>query len=151
MRLLVTGSRDWSDIAAVAAWLAALLPREGDHAIAHGACNDFSDPPVGADATVSWLLSSFTNTLPDAHPWSAASFKRWAPLYRYEVDHRIDGQWPAAGPRRNERMVELFEPTHCLAFLMPDLFADRPRNRGTRNCIELCEAWKVPVTRVLGQ
>lgn len=41
---------------------------------------------------------------------------------RYAVDHAIDGPWPGAGPRRNKRMHDDFQPHEVVAF---------PGGRGT--------------------
>ncbi len=59
---------------------------------------------------------------------------RWAtdtsfPCKTYGVDHMIDGPWPAAGPRRNERMLDCFKPDLVIAF-------PQPSSRGTWRCIE---------------
>ncbi len=59
---------------------------------------------------------------------------RWAvdagfPHKTYSVDHMIDGEWPGAGPQRNERMLDCFKPDLVLAF-------PQPGSRGTWRCIE---------------
>ncbi len=51
------------------------------------------------------------------------------PHKTYRVDEMIDGRWPAAGPRRNERMLDCFKPDLVLAF-------PQPGSRGTWRCIE---------------
>ena len=49
-------------------------------------------------------------------------------IARYPVDHRIDGPWPGAGPRRNRRMLRDSGAERLLAFPCP-------RSRGTKNAV----------------
>ena len=51
------------------------------------------------------------------------------PHKTYKVDTMIDGPWPAAGVRRNDRMLDSFKPDLVLAF-------PQPSSRGTWRCIE---------------
>ncbi len=51
------------------------------------------------------------------------------PYKTYKVDEMIDGRWPAAGPRRNARMLDCFKPDLVLAF-------PQPGSRGTWDCIK---------------
>ncbi len=55
---------------------------------------------------------------------------RGFPHKEYAVDEMIDGRWPMAGPRRNERMLDCFKPNIVIAF--PYL---KFPSRGTKNCI----------------
>lgn len=41
------------------------------------------------------------------------------PAERCPVDHTLDGPWPAAGPRRNKRMLEQSKPDRGIAFMPP--------------------------------
>lgn len=52
------------------------------------------------------------------------------------VDHALDGPWPAAGPRRNRRMLDTHRPAVLIAF---------HGNRGTQDCIRAATARKIPV------
>jgi hypothetical protein len=47
--------------------------------------------------------------------------KHWAhehqvPFEEFAVNHKLDGAWPQAGPRRNRRMYDTFKPHLVLAF-----------------------------------
>lgn len=61
---------------------------------------------------------------------------------RYPVDPALDGPWPEAGPRRNERMLRE-EPVIHEALAFPG-----PSSRGTWHTVRLCEARGIKV-RVL--
>lgn len=50
---------------------------------------------------------------------------------RYSVDTSIDGPWPAAGVRRNQRMLDQGRPQVVFAF-----HNDLPNSRGT---LDMCE------------
>lgn len=47
----------------------------------------------------------------------------------------------AAGPMRNERMVNLMQPNHCVAFLLQGA-----ANKGTKNCANICAERDIDVT-----
>ncbi len=63
----------------------------------------------------------------------------WAEKRRVEchVEHAT-GAWPAAGPRRNQRMVDM----------KPDAAVRFPGDRGTADCVGRCERAGVPVYEV---
>lgn len=54
----------------------------------------------------------------------------------YPVIHEIDGPWPYAGPRRNDRMLTISKPHGVVAF---------PGGNGTRGMMRLARAAGVPV------
>lgn len=58
---------------------------------------------------------------------------------RYAVDHALDGPWPAAGPRRNRRMHDDFQPHEVVAF---------PGGRGTESMKAIARHAGTPVTEV---
>ncbi len=94
-RLLVCGSREWTDRARIRAELLVIAPFD---ALTHGAYR-------GADAmSVSALLEGgcCNNSSVSVEP--------------YAVDHTLDGPWPGAGPRRNARMLRDGKPDRGLAF-----------------------------------
>ena len=89
MRILVTGSRNWTDRAAIAQALLDLR-MEGPPVIVHGAC------PTGADAIADELATS----------WG------WE-IERHPADWDRHGK--AAGPLRNQEMVDAGADV-CVAF-----------------------------------
>ena len=54
------------------------------------------------------------------------------------VDARIDGDWPAAGPRRNQRMLDIHKPQLVVAFPGGNGTADMVR-RSRKACIDVAE------------
>lgn len=119
-RILVTGSRDWTDREAIAHALLDVRdqPRPGVPSrmvLVHGAC------PTGADAIAD----------------------EWATAWGWEVE-RHPAEWEthgrAAGPIRNQKMVDLGADV-CLAFPLPG-------SRGTRHCMGAAERAGIPVREV---
>lgn len=122
--ILITGSRDWTDSAAVEEALQAEYERAGaplEVVVMHGACR-------GADklATMWADLKGF-----EVIPIPASDF----------------GQWPACGPRRNSAMVNIVSYSMAmvpqvtgsvLAFPMPD-------SRGTWDCVGKALRKRIPV------
>lgn len=100
MRLLVCGSRDWTDSGEIAHHMALMFGKETDRLVIHGNCGDLlARPPRGADVLAGWCAAGVG-----------------AACEVYAVDPRLDGRWPSAGPRRNERMLREGRPDHGLAF-----------------------------------
>lgn len=100
MRLLVCGNRDWTATDDIAFHLALIFGRETDRLVIHGNCGDLlAKPPRGADVLAGWLAAG-VGAACDVYP----------------VDHRLDGPWPGAGPRRNARMFRESRPDRGLAF-----------------------------------
>ncbi len=105
-RILVTGSRHWSDPGVIADAIdmaLALLGRPEQWTLVHGAC------PTGADEMADTVAAFIGNDNVERHP------ARW------------DAEGKAAGPLRNQRMVDLGADI-CLAFHLPG-------SRGTDDCI----------------
>lgn len=98
MRILITGSRDWTDEAAIELALRSVIENSTDpvenHTLVHGAC------PTGADAIADriWVRWGFSE--PERHP----------------AEWRVYGK--SAGFKRNEKMVNLGADL-CLAFIGP--------------------------------
>ncbi|MFF7022986.1 SLOG family protein [Streptomyces klenkii] len=120
-RVLVTGSRNWTDKSTVyRALFQAWLSLGNDIVVVHGAC------PAGADRLASewiagWPVTGFRGVAEEPHPASWATHGR------------------AAGPLRNEHMVGL-GANLCLAFI-------RDSSRGASHCARLAEAAGIPVRR----
>lgn len=130
MRLLVCGSRDWTADGEIADQLALIFDAAQERVVIHGGCR-------GAD-----LIAGF------CAPGVGASVEA------FPVDHAIDGPWPAAGPRRNERMLRESKPDRCLAFgalLKPSGTGrlDGMKPTGTGDMVGRCLAVRLPVRWIL--
>jgi hypothetical protein len=116
-RVLVTGSRDWTDPAPIfrALYYQRMIAGDAGMIIVHGDC------ATGADAIADrWGRQFYPDTvLVEPNP---ADWKHWG---------------KAAGPMRNQLMVDLGADV-CLAFPFPN-------SRGTRDCIERARAAGIPV------
>ncbi|MGW3321100.1 SLOG family protein [Streptomyces virginiae] len=102
-RILVTGSRDWSDAflirgALTDAWRSAGSPPA---VVVHGACATGADQHAAEWAWARRTLSDPIHEEP--HPAQGHPAEDFGP-------------WPAAGPRRNAHMVNL-GADRCLAFI----------------------------------
>src|SRR5688500_7399572 len=119
MRLLVCGGRFFKSREAVARALdrVRLEYEHDDVVLVSGACH-----LGGADK----LAEDYAHE----HGWTVEA---------YPVDHRVDGLWPGAGPRRNGRMLRNGRPDLVVAF---------PGGRGTADMIRQAEAAGVPVREV---
>lgn len=95
-------------------------------AIIHGACM-MDEKMSGADH---W-----------ADEWA---MRNGIPPERYAVDHTLDGPWPAAGPRRNRRMLEQSEPDRGIAFMPPV----GTKKSGTLGMVDLMERAGLNVLKV---
>lgn len=93
IRLLVCGSRTWTDATRLERILDGVHRRHAIEVLIHGACH-----LGGADRL--------------AGEWAT---NRKIPVKEFPVIEG-DGPWPGAGPRRNHRMLVNGRPTHCVAF-----------------------------------
>lgn len=107
LRVLTTGGRKWTDRSLIED---AILDVDelvnGDLIVCHGA-----SPGGGAD----WIVDEVCKT-------------NKIEVVQYPVSKQ-DGPWPAAGVRRNQRMLNDFRPTFAIAF--PD-----PKSRGTWDMVD---------------
>ena len=122
-RVLVTGSRDWDNLALLSFLIGVAIGESGrpkaEVVIVHGAC------PTGAD-TMAEQTAVTSDVMTEPHPAD------W------------DRHDKAAGPIRNQEMVDLGADI-CLAF-----FKVGAGNRGTANCAASAERAGIPVRRILG-
>ncbi|MFE2712269.1 SLOG family protein [Streptomyces mirabilis] len=142
-RLLITGSRDWSDgptIWKALAEIARALPLERDLVMIHGAC------PTGADQMADEWGRGFGATIEDRpadwdHCIDACPQGHRKPKRPGDVVHPgvCADYCPSAGPRRNHEMVRLGADV-CLAFLTP-------ASRGGAQTARLAERAGIPVRR----
>jgi hypothetical protein len=123
-RLLITGSRDWTDAVAVGEAIYTALDgvADGELVVVHGAC------PTGADRLASkfcedeawWFDNTGRSLIEERHP------ARWS-----------EGR--SAGPRRNAEMVALGADV-CLAFILNG-------SPGATHCANAAEKAGIPVRR----
>jgi hypothetical protein len=116
--LLATGSRFFEDYAQLKACLDPFLEQNHFDMIVAGGCD-------GADLLVKQYCakeSYYYGEIP-VLPWEWDKFGNMA------------------GPMRNNRLIEVFKPVHCVAFLKMG-----EKNRGTKNCSGQCEDQDIPVT-----
>ncbi len=133
--VIVTGSRDFADRPLLERTLGDLFYRarfEGqlvvDAAILVNCGRLVHDGARGADAEAMYWAAG--------HGFEVAGYK---------VDHALDGPWPWAGPRRNERML-LAERARCVcvvAFSSPN----GDLTRGTADCVDKAERLGLRVLR----
>lgn len=116
MRVLITGSRNWTDEDLIWDVLFEYLPARGS--LMHTVVLVHGDCPTGADAIAS-LVWTANGGLEEPHP------ANWAKHGK------------AAGPLRNQEMVNLGADV-CLAFPLGE-------SRGTRDCMRRAEAAGIPV------
>ena len=133
-RILVTGSRNWTDRATICSALT--LYASADElrqplTIVHGNC------PTGADAIANtWCLTRRVTVEP--HPAKGHPTQDFGP-------------WPGAGPRRNAFMVSLGADL-CLAFIGPCTSlrcrkSGRHPSHGATGCADLAEHAGIPTQR----
>lgn len=122
MRILVTGSRSWTDANCIerALWNEYLQMREhGPVLLVSGAC------PTGADAIAE-------------HVWA----RNYLPIERHPAEWHPGGVYdPSAGFKRNAEMVELGADV-CLAFI-------KDGSRGATHTANLAEVAGIPIIRFL--
>jgi len=121
--LLVTGSRDCRAQGLIFADLdSILICVRPIRRLVHGDC------PTGADR-----IADF---------WARA---RGLEVLPYTVNHELDGPWPGAGPRRNERMVRAEAPR--LRAVCAFSVTLQGYTRGTGGCVELVDRYLSAVGR----
>lgn len=130
MRIVTTGGRDFTDRELVRWALRLLRPDD----VAHGACG-METNDVGR--TTGTLRGA--DLLADEEALGIANLRRFpVSPRRFPVDHDIDGPWPAAGPRRNQRMLDSFRPDLVLAF---------DGGKGTADCCRKARTMEIRVLK----
>ncbi len=126
MRLLVCGGRDFTDRERVFAMLDKMHAKHGITTIIEG--GQRTRDPVSGNFVggADWF----------ANQWA---WDNRLGLLKFDADWAAHGK--AAGPIRNQRMIDDGKPTHCLAF---------PGGRGTANMVALAKAAGVPTHEVDG-
>lgn len=134
--LVITGSRDWTDEQTILAWLDRF---KRDTFVIHGAAR-------GADLMAGEAAKSLGMR-----------------VVKMPVNERVDGPWPAAGCRRNTRMLRAaLECTwrdaqsnrpsglRVLAFVKPSVPTKRSKaiSSGTLDCVEQALLMGIAVTCV---
>lgn len=143
-RIVITGGRSFADADRIEADLRALLPL-GLRRVAQGGngidrqCGGAETPKKFESAdTLAWLATHalhleeatyWVNMTPTDGALGDAHIPQWT---------GADGKWPAAGNRRNVRMLEAEKPDLVLAY--PD-----PLSRGTWNCVREAIKRNIPV------
>lgn len=110
MKILVTGSRNLASAMTVVEYLDHYKDLYPDMRLVVGDC------PTGADQF--------------AREWARSND---VPVSVVVADWKTHGK--AAGPLRNQRMVDTHKPDHLLAF-----FQEGEANRGTRDCVRRAQA-----------
>lgn len=149
-RVLVTGSRDWSDRQRLAdvlldMWHDALQDGYTGVLLTHGAAED------GADAlAAAWAVENEVPQDPYPADWEGPCSPGCRPGHRRP--RRGRDYCPQAGHRRNQTMVDL-QPTLCVAFVMPCTQAacQRPRphpSHGTADCMRRARKAGIPIYQI---
>jgi hypothetical protein len=137
MRVLITGSRDWTDRDVIEHDLRLLYAEHGALVIVHG-CADGADSIADAWAARHGNHNEITV---ERHP---ADWATCAPTCRPEhrqVDMHGDTYCPAAGIRRNAAMVAAGADL-CRAFI-------KDGSKGATTCARLAERAGIPTRRFL--
>jgi hypothetical protein len=134
VRVLVTGSRYWTNVPSITGVLESLADEFPDATLMHGDCR-------GADRIAAFVWASLGLPV-EAYPvdWSAPCGPK-CPVWH--VRRREEGRdyCPEAGPMRNRQMINR-GPVVCVAFPR-----ERPgqRGSGTSSCIRDARLASVPV------
>lgn len=114
VRILVTGSRDWSNCQLLEHTLIMYASWAGNFQLVVGDC------PTGADAMATDWAIRYDKPTPEVHNADWAAYGK------------------RAGPLRNQTMVDS-KPDVCIAFFEPGA-----KNRGTADCVERARRAGIP-------
>lgn len=120
--IVVTGSRGYTDFSRVMSELCWL--HEYASRVVHGDCR------TGADKLA-----------------TKAALSLGMELKTYPVDYKLDGPWPYAGPRRNERMLMAERARICVVLAFTSRHTGELTS-GTKDCVEKAERLGLRVERV---
>lgn len=142
MRILITGSRSFTNYAAILAALTeAVAGQPGPHTLVHGEARGADRLAAIAAKKLGWTV--------EPHPadWTRHCTERCH--HRGGRPVRDDGtSWcPAAGAKRNREMCQGGEdgkdrPDLCLAF-----YSRGAKNAGTTDCVKSAGKFEIPVRR----
>lgn len=138
MIIVVTGGRDFAAANVVYSALDTLHQQDPITLVAHGACGI----TIGSDGKKSGNMRGADRL--GGVEWTALRGAHGWPFY---VDHALDGPWPAAGPRRNERMLRAVKDYGATR---PPLVVAFDGGRGTASCIRQALGLGLRVCRVHG-
>lgn len=136
MILIVTGGRDFAAANVVWTALDTLHKQDPITLLAHGACGI----TIGSDRKKHGNMRGADKLAAD---WAVLNSVQGMPFY---VDHALDGPWPAAGQRRNGRMLA---HVHGAPASTP-LVVAFDGGRGTDGCVTQALARGLRVWRVHG-
>ncbi len=133
-RVLVTGSRNWTDRDAIARALMAQYREYGPLTVVHGKAKRGAD--AIADQWCTHVRGLGYDVVAEPHP---ADWERPCTQYCRHRPRTRDGRpyCPVAGNLRNQEMVDLGAAV-CLAFPLPD-------SRGTIDCMNRADKACIPV------
>ena len=133
MRILVTGSRDFADLAAVRRALAEVTAgRRRPHTLVHGAARGADHLAAIAARINGWQVEVY------AAAWTAPCLPECQPDCR-KIRRDGTSYCRAAGYYRNQHMVDLG------ADVLVAFFKTGARNSGTRDCVRRAQSAGIPV------
>jgi len=136
MVIIVTGGRDFNTYSVIDNVLSMLHSQEPITLLAQGACGITREHGVdsgrakGADGL--------------AREWATL---KGISVSDFPVDHDIDGPWPAAGPRRNGRMLRTVKDAVGGSRALVVGFEG---GRGTADCLRQAKAIGLKAMRIVG-
>lgn len=143
MVIIVTGGRDFKAYKVIDSVLSTLHTEEPITLLAQGACGlvkqggVVSGQPRGADGL--------------AREWATL---KGIPVSDFPVDHAVDGPWPAAGPRRNGRMLRAIKDAVGVGVDVGAgarvLVVGFEGGRGTADCLRQAKALGLKTMKVVG-
>lgn len=130
-RIVVTGDREWTDRAAIVAWADRIGLGPGDVVIAGGA--------RGADTLAADVARTCSaDVIEEPAAWTVHDVEGRTAV---PCHHPPSTTCPAAGPRRNQKMLDVHRPTECVWF-----HDDLGASRGTRDMVRRARRAGLPAS-----